>query len=88
MEQHDIVNSKWIKYQPWVEWVDINCKRPKIGEIVFCKVNIWRNAQLHHTDELKAQYIGYNKITGHQMFDINIENDLCPEVIFWRSIKT
>jgi hypothetical protein len=87
MEQHDIANSKWIKYQPGVEWVDVNIKRPKIGEIVFCKVNIWKSAQLHHTEEIKAKYIGYNNKTERQMFDIDAGVESYPEVTFWRNIK-
>jgi hypothetical protein len=80
-------NNKWVEYQPAAEWIDINTKRPKVGEIVACKVNIWRSGQLHRTEEINVEYIGYSKTKRHRLFAIDIEDGSYPEVTFWKTIK-
>ena len=80
-------NSQWVKFQPEVEWIDINAKRPKNGEIILCKINVWEHGQLDHTEEIKTKYIGRDQTTGHQIFNIVAKAETFSEVTFWRSIK-
>ena len=66
-----------------VKWININEQKPKVGDIVICKVEFWRFGALSHTMEMQAEYIGWNDITKQPMFDIDTYGMSYATVKYW-----
>lgn len=68
--------------------ISVKDELPKVGEVVRCRVNFWRYGEIHHTEILKAEYIGMNDAIGRPMFDIEEYDLVYAEVVCWERVNT
>jgi hypothetical protein len=65
------------------QWISVKDQLPQIGQVVKCKVNVWRCYVMHHTTEIEAKYIGMNEAINQPMFDYDNGDESYFEITHW-----